>query len=428
MTGNIASFSSEKFQIKLKNTKASEMEMRNDRESQIRLKDACEQALDELTAILVDHESWDDPLSKRIFKWGAEVLQFDLTDERGFTEAFRSNVQKKINHLTREILVNPLDKAPLQKPILVDSEWVFEEWMYKDYIQFFDVSPFSRKPIKNVISHIFAEKMVQWAETINVFILDFDFPSTSITVAQEQKDLMVVNGPIVLSQSALTGQAANSQLVAQSKMITYTILAQNALLEKGLQLMRKEIEQSTQTVARFREQMQLMIRQEKALAEQQARAHEQALNQRINQIENTHGAVVNVLNSNIEAGFQQLKNTQKKLELIEQNCLSKEGEIQKLLQEEKRREENSMLHEKQVKEQIERIDKTHQDNVNVLNSRIDQESHQHQATRVQLNHAEEASQRQAREISQLRQAYAKKNAEVERLRKQDRDSGLCSVM
>lgn len=442
------------------------MEMRNDRKLQI--KDACEQVLDELTAILVDYESWDDPLSKRIFKWGAEVLQFDLTDKREFTEVFRSNVEKRINHLVREILVNPLDKAPLKKPLLVDAEWVWEEWMYKDYVQFSAISPFNGNPMKDVVSHVFAEKMIQWAEAINLFILDFDFSSTSITAVQEQKDLMIVNGPVVLSQSAMTGQAANSQVVAQSKWITYTILARNAQLEKQLQLMNKEIEHSTQTVEYFRKQMELMIQQEKALAVQHAQAHEQALNQRINQIENAHVAVIDTLNSSIEAGFQQLKNTQEKLELTEQNCRSKEEQIQNLFLEERRRAEDSMLHEKQVKEQIKRIDKTHQehekqikqqmaqkieqventqrehekkvkeqikqidethqDNVSVLNSRIDHESRQRQATQAQLSDAQEVCQRQAKDISQLRKAYAQKTAEIERMRKQDHGSRFCSVM
>jgi hypothetical protein len=429
ITENRASFSNEqRLQVKLQNRRAFDVRMRSEKDLNKKLKLVCERSLDDLTEILLDHESWNDPLSKRMFKWGAKVLQFDLTKDLELSKVFQSNVKKQIDRLATKILVNHLDKAPLKNPLLVNNEFVWEEWMLNDYLDLPKTSSFDQEQFKNVVPHAFAQEMLEWMETINSFLPVFDAPSTSLIPVQGQEGRMVVNKPIVLSQSAMTSHTANAQQVAQFKLISYTMLVQNMHLKRNMRSMRKEIEHSTRAVELFREQMQLIIREEKALAERQANAHEQALNQRIGHIEKAHETTVNVLNSRIDANSQQLKNAQEKLELTDQNCRSKEVLIQNLLQEEIRRAELSIVHERQIEQQIGRIETTHQNNVNVLNSRIDEESNRHRATRVQLNQTEKTCQEQAASINQLRSAYAQKAAEVAQLQNQNNDSGWCSIM
>lgn len=406
----------------------------NEANPQVEIKAACDRALNELTQIFVEYETWNDPLSEKLFEWGANVLKFDTAHESEFSELFHTNVRNCINQLATEILVNPLGGGQLQTPILVDEEWVWEAAVLSDYINScpgIPVNPLSRdkQPIQNIIPHAFAQKMIQWTKKINSFISTFDFPSVSIITVGEQGALMSLPRSIASSSSAMTSPSAARQ-IAFLKFNYYTVLAQNVLTKRELQLMRTEIEQGTRSVALFREQLQAMIRQERDLAESRARAHEHQLNEHLETIQEAHTTEVTVLNERINDGLHQIRNTQEQVTLAEQNCHAREEQIRQLLQEEIRNAQLAEAHQQQMTQQLGQIQSTHQGHVTVLNSRIDDETRSHQRTRGQLGQEQQKTREQEAAINQLRQAYAQKAAEVEQIRQQNRNNrgSRCSVM
>ena len=91
-----------------------------------RIKSACDQALNELTEILVSYESWNDPLSLSLFEWGANVIKFDSLSE--IPNDFIMKVVERIDNI-KEILINLFDNTPLKNPVLVNDRWVWEEYV-----------------------------------------------------------------------------------------------------------------------------------------------------------------------------------------------------------------------------------------------------------------------------------------------------------
>jgi len=106
------------------------------------------------------HRMARDGLSRRLWTWGAEVLQL-LSDEPPNMQIL---LARKINELQRKILINPIDRAPL-KDVILQRGRIWEEWMLRLYQQLDEegYSPFDGQYIETDHQvHSFGNHMVAW--------------------------------------------------------------------------------------------------------------------------------------------------------------------------------------------------------------------------------------------------------------------------
>lgn len=115
--------------------------------------------IDRLKVIINKYESWSDPLSERLKRWGKKAKD--------------SNLEKRVYKLRSEILVNSLDeRLRLQVPIL-DRKWVWEELFLKHYLSYTGTttSPFDNEII-DAKPHAFALDLLDWSKPFKDVLLD----------------------------------------------------------------------------------------------------------------------------------------------------------------------------------------------------------------------------------------------------------------
>jgi len=115
--------------------------------------------------ILDQHQSLTDALSLGISRWGSQVSSLILDRGSLSEEDFIQAIADKVEELRKRILINPLDRAPLQEPLLVNDE-VWEGWMLRHYRALSRYSPYDRRVLGAASPHIFAKEMIAWLEEV----------------------------------------------------------------------------------------------------------------------------------------------------------------------------------------------------------------------------------------------------------------------
>jgi hypothetical protein len=119
--------------------------------------------LDQLTLILYRYRSWEDPLSLRLFAWGARQLFRLARLEEGTLSD--EEVAAKVDRLLRTHLCNPMSQAPYERPVL-ERKWTWERAALEEYAAWSgsNLSPFDGQPMTAPRVHFFACEMLAWAE------------------------------------------------------------------------------------------------------------------------------------------------------------------------------------------------------------------------------------------------------------------------
>lgn len=266
-----------------------------------------ETALDQLGKILIKYDSWRDPLSLRLFKWGAKAVSVDLAGgSLGSAEWIAARTQ--IDKLRHKILVNPLDGSPLQHPVL-EREWTWEGWQLEHYRTLHPQSPFDGERLTSLRPHDFALEMLAWIGSLR--FVSCDFPAS------------------ILERSLITRDSCEMDPAFQ--VFIYCQLARNAVLASTVKEgLRGPMKEATQAYANLWRKTQELIHQQTELAEKRAALHEQNIHRRIECIEQAHQATTDVLQDRIEEGMRQLHITQGHLNEAKTTCSLQEADIRRL--------------------------------------------------------------------------------------------------
>lgn len=226
-------------------------------------------ALGQLGQILDAHSTWRDPLSQRLFRWGAAVAAIDLSSPGALLVA-RARAFALLRELSA-ILVNPFDDSPLRDPVL-DGDRVWEGWMLRDYCRIAPgaPSPYSGRPIQ-IRTHDFAVAMLRWLRSIQ---------GEAPALAPQQG-------------FGLPGY--------------YQLLAGNVLLREQLEKTSSLLVRGTRGLEEVRAQAEQVAAQRAHQAEDRAAAHLEEVNQRIGVLERAGAAAIGIVRADLDAANHNLR-------------------------------------------------------------------------------------------------------------------------
>jgi hypothetical protein len=252
----------------------------------------CEQAINDVTDILWDYKDWTDPLSKSLSQWGVDVLKLKSVTDEGLL----NTALTMIEYLQKNILVNPLDcvnHSPLSDPVL-ERQWTWEKSWFKQWPLIDDtgLSPFDKQPMGAVKPHTFALEMLKWLGG-----LPLNTPKTLAT-----------SSPTPNNSSPLIVQAG---LISPVNKSLFTFLlnkaAQNYAVIASVRDVRQDIVKTSKLAEKLTEQTKKQCEQEREKLQEDMKAHEKRLAERLEHIDLNHESTVNVLKSDIKQGKHKLE-------------------------------------------------------------------------------------------------------------------------
>jgi len=266
--------------------------------------------LKDLVKILEKYGLWKDPLSKKLFQWGAKAIN-DLSTIKG-EEALQKFAKEKIDLLRQKILISPLDGTPLKKTVL-ERKWPWEEEELDRYRALSYLSPFDRQPMEEAKPHGFANELSAWAESF------FGQTRKEESDKKESKILSTIDP----KSKELSQQ---EQMQIHSYIKTTVERAQRALAaltleeqQRQTELMRNERRQ----LSLFKQQMTVAtnakVEEEKLRAAQREKTLKEGLNNYQETTQNT-----------IDIYKNRSKETDKKNEFLEQQAKHQSSELSQL--------------------------------------------------------------------------------------------------
>jgi hypothetical protein len=262
-----------------------------------------------------------DLLSNQLLDWCIDVI-FDDGYSEMLDEQYINTLTKKIQKLTNEILVNPLDRAPLEEPLIVDQS-LWEKWMWEDFNQ---LSPM---PNRVVMEHSFAAAIIRWRK--------------SLPIAELKPSIDLKNTPFFPLQAKLPPNAkpffdremfqnSNDEASKVLKLFAYCQQASNALVVQKVDNLSMKTERATSVSRGIWEESRKKIAAHDKIAKLEAEKHRMNINNILDNIQNSHQAEVKVLGTLINSLHKQIQDTRKRLEASEQKCVLHEHQIRHLRQ------------------------------------------------------------------------------------------------
>ncbi len=239
--------------------------------------------------ILEKYKDWKDPLSKKLFAWGVDVISIDL--ERMSQTAIDQRVLGLADELASKILLNPLDHSPLVKPMLDRSLWVWEKESLDDYRYIAPKanSPFDNKPF-DVTPHHFALDILEWTRALPI-----DIHLLGKAERAENKQEAGALQVLIPREKQLGDQQLRfaTYCIQALSFVTTQLKDQNAKLNDT-------IAQGTKRLEAFKDSVAQLARQEAERAEAAAKAHFDSVETTITANAKVHSTTVAVLNSSLQ--------------------------------------------------------------------------------------------------------------------------------
>ncbi len=271
-----------------------------------------QEARDELIEILDRYETWNDPFSQRLFRWGVEILPAHLPDDYVPNEEEVAYGAQKIEELRKQILISPLDRAPLREPVL-EREWLWERWQLEDFQTLYHLSPFDGMPFEEIRRHRFAEELLYWLQSLA------ENRSPSLGESSSSGELIEMSRSYHLNASLI--QQSNDDQSKVLKMFTYMNLARNANLERGLREgIRYPIEEASVIQGNLLVETKKLIKAERRLSEAKERAREEWLQGELTTRDQVHTSERTILKDQLDDTSRRLTNTEKRAEKAEVTC------------------------------------------------------------------------------------------------------------
>lgn len=269
--------------------------------------------------IMERHQSSTDALSLNIYRWGEEISLLLLEMSSMHKADFAVILAKKVDELRRHILINPLDCAPLQEPVLVDGV-VWEGWMLRHYQTLSPYSPYDRRAFEVESVHVFAAEMISLLSEV-VYPSEDEDPFFSIFA----REIDVLKG--LDSKEGQLDQEEAGGIDPHLALEVYQELAQAAL---ALRKREEEADYFTSRQALFSQKVELIERQ---IAENMDRL-ERALDgmsdffeERLQFIKESHERIVNGLRELLAFVEKENNRLESKLTDAESKITGLEGRI-----------------------------------------------------------------------------------------------------
>ncbi len=272
-----------------------------------------QQARDQLIDILDRYESWHDPFSERLFRWGVEILPSNLPEGHIPSEEEIAYGAQKVDELTREILISPLDRAPLREPVL-ERQWLWERWQLEDFQTLFLLSPFDGMPFEEIQRHRFAEELLYWLQS-----LAENIPSSG--ESSDSSELVEMSQSSQLDASLI--QESNDDQSKMLKMFTYMTLARNANLERSLREgIRNPIEDASLIQAKLLVETRRLVMLEKQVAAAKEAERKQWLDGELSTRDEIHTSERNILKNQLDDTSKRLTSTEERAGKAEATCIN----------------------------------------------------------------------------------------------------------
>jgi hypothetical protein len=244
---------------------------------------------DQLADIIEKNGEWKDTLSRQLLKWGFEVLSLEFPENIEFEMQTEAN--KRINDLLHKILINPLDQTTLEDPIL-EGDWVWEKWMLDDYqesfLQFSSkvISPFYGKEIEKIIPHTFAKEMLVWARSISL-----------LTNSLSKEVIDLDNKSVTVKKNCTEVNEKQNPVLSKGKVFLYQKLAKIAVKLQNERFYREQVEIELRQQQLLIKQNEELNRQHEIRLEEWKLETKNSLEKGLENIENTKGKEIELLQS-----------------------------------------------------------------------------------------------------------------------------------
>lgn len=249
---------------------------------------AAQELQESLTAILEKYKGWKDPLSKKLFAWGVDVISLDL-EGNGWSSQAQAKAMCLADDLARKILVNPLDDSPLTKPMIDRGRWIWDKWMLDDFRRLAPKagSPFTNQPF-DVTPHHFAWDVIEWTA-----LFQMDSASQGKAEIVESKRA-ATNTEVVSTEEESVEDRAVAIASYQTRAFVYVMNQ----LTKTIQNLQETADEAAKTMDAFKKAQDKLSKQQAAHAEVRAKAHVDKVDATIAANEKVNAARVTVLNNN----------------------------------------------------------------------------------------------------------------------------------
>ncbi len=288
----------------------------------------------------------DDPFSQPIFRWTANLLAVDITQLNQIPEVqFEEEALSYINELRQKILVDQLERIPVQDPILVDG-LVWEKRKFKEFKALLnsEISPFT--------GHPFVEKTHDPAMIISQLIQRLKIPQAPQALVLNNQVALIprpANQELVPRQNQQLGMAHRiynqaiqlslieidhtlNPAIAKAKLQMYVSLIQGAYMRKELDEATEEMKFGNQCVELLMAEFQAMNEQVRHEEIQRIEADQQELQRNLaltNQLRQQERAIDR---AEIRNQGQQIEQLQQQNQRLQNRCDEQDRKYIDLLQ------------------------------------------------------------------------------------------------
>ncbi len=241
-----------------------------------------EDAIGQLSSLLHEYKECDDHLSKTILLWGMQTLDKANEQLLNRDKDLKKIADELLQELARQILVNPIDRAPLQEPRL-ERKWTWERWMHAECKNLGVMrSPLDGDLMEDVPKeHFFAKRMLVWMRATQSIL---GFSQERQVVVMDCLEPLGEADPSVKKMMAIAYQTLGHRVAETQQKQEAKRIAEEGLMRVHDALARYE-EISRQVIVKAKEQSLITKRQ---------------IQERITSIEGTYSQTIADLQRQIE--------------------------------------------------------------------------------------------------------------------------------
>lgn len=289
----------------------------------------CRTALDQLEDIVYQHQMWNDPLSRRMFRWGAHVIGSVTASGRGDLE-IKEALKQRIHVLAHEILFDRIGWVPLRAPLIVNEivldpdtrvqNIVVDRETWSDYCQAIRaLYPGRAAPTQAPRSHDFAAKILSWMASLPEDLIqevEVSAPSASEeTESQSHLSLMAPPPP---------------EALPWIKFMRLKACISNEQVRQEMEKCGRKMEAATGVIKELGELYLQSIHMGCELLRAELEANNAKIRDKLATIERVHQAEMSELHQKIDALRQQILVIQQRVAEVEEQAATHDRAIQDL--------------------------------------------------------------------------------------------------
>lgn len=361
-----------------------------------------ESHINRLGDLLIEYDSWSDPLSENILFWAEETFSKVKDEAFEFNETTKNFLLKRIHKLLNKKLLSSFDKAPfkdqrispLKNPIL-ERDWTWEKEILEDYQTCWQIacqglplkSPFDKQEMKTIRSHELAKEIQKWAKDLLVEI-------------EQSNDGTLVTNEIGCLALPLRQRNDDFQ-EAQMRLMNYWADARAANFRDAAHEFNNEMELGTKQIAQIKVETRERIAEAVRQTEELALARQDQIQKRIEGIEERYRESENDLNARIEQEVRRVEQIQAETQEEIAQAVARANERHQIRQDELQRQLENRVEDFSRREAV-------------LRARIEQDEQQLEQTSLEAQQRIAQAIAQANERHQAHQSLQRHMEDIER--------------